>query len=239
MRLLVIEDDKELAFVMKQGLEERGFTVDVANTGIEGEEKALANGYDAILLDLKLPDKDGLDVLTFLREQELQTPILIITARHAVAERARGLNCGADDYIIKPFDFVELKARIQAVIRRSYGRTRNEIKIGRVRVDPNMRKAYVDGFELSLSAKEFDILEYLASRYSDVVSSEDIVEHVYDEFFDPFSSVLRVHIANLRKKLTAAGGESLLITVKGKGYRLCTEVKEKECQLCTEEELQD
>lgn len=223
MRLLVIEDDKELALVMKEGLEEHGFTVDVSNTSIEGEEKALANGYDAILLDLNLPDKDGLDILTFLREQDLHTPIVIITARHEVAERARGLNSGADDYIIKPFDFVELKARIQAVIRRSYGRTKNEINIGRLRIDPNMRKAYVDGSEISLSAKEFDILEYLASRYPDVVSSEDIVEHVYDEFFDPFSSVLRVHIANLRKKLTAVSGEGLLTTVKGKGYRLCGE----------------
>jgi two-component system response regulator QseB len=227
MRLLIIEDDKELALVMKEGLEERGFTVDISNTGIEGEEKALANGYDAILLDLNLPDKDGLDVLTFLRDQELHTPIIIITARHAVAERARGLNSGADDYIIKPFDFVELKARIQAVIRRSYGRTKNEINIGHMRIDPNMRKAYIDGFELSLSAKEFDILEYLASRHPDVVSSEDIVEHVYDEFFDPFSSVLRVHIANLRKKLAAAGSEGLLITIKGKGYRLCEEKEEE------------
>ncbi len=223
MRLLIIEDDQELALVMMKGLEEGGFIVDVSNTGIEGEEKALANGYDAILLDLNLLDKDGLDVLAFLREQELHTPIIIISARHKVAERARGLNSGADDYIIKPFDFVELKARIQAVIRRSYGRTKNEINIGRVRIDPNMRKAYVDEFEISLSAKEFDIHEYLASRYPDVVSSEDIVEHVYDEFFDPFSSVLRVHIANLRKKLTAVGGEGLLVTVKGKGYRLCGE----------------
>ncbi|NLC68189.1 MAG: response regulator transcription factor [Clostridiaceae bacterium] len=223
MRLLIIEDDKELALIMKEGLEEQGFTVDISNTGIEGEEKALANGYDAILLDLNLPDKDGLDVLAFLRDQELHTPIIIITARHAVAERAHGLNSGADDYIIKPFDFVELKARIKAVIRRSYGRTKNEINIGRIRIDPHIRKAYVDGLEISLSAKEFDILEYLANRHPDVVSSEDIVEHVYDEFFDPFSSVLRVHIANLRKKLAAAGGEGLLITIKGKGYRLCKE----------------
>jgi two-component system response regulator QseB len=221
MRLLIIEDDKQLANVMREGLIKRGFTVDISNTGVEGEEKALVNGYDAILLDLNLPDKDGLDILTYLREQELLTPIVIISARHAVAQRALGLNSGADDYITKPFDFVELEARIHAVIRRSYGRTKNEITIGRIRIEPNKHKVYVDGIEINLSAKEFDILEYLASRHPDVVSSEDIVEHVYDEFFDPFSSVLRVHIANLRKKLTAVGGEGLLITIIGKGYRLC------------------
>jgi DNA-binding response OmpR family regulator len=221
MRLLIIEDDPELALVMRKGLEEPGFTVDISNTGIEGEEKALVNGYDTILLDLNLPDKDGLDILKFLREQEVQTPVVIVTARHEVTERAHGLNSGADDYVVKPFDFVELKARIRAVIRRSYGRTKNEIQVGRLRIDPAMRKAYLDGFELALSAKEFDILEYLASRHPDVASSEEIVEHVYDEFFDPFSSVLRVHIANLRKKLNAASGEGLLLTVKGKGYRLC------------------
>jgi two-component system response regulator QseB len=139
MRLLIIEDDKELALVMKDGLEKRGFTVDISNTGVEGEEKALANSYDTILLDLNLPDKDGLDILTFLREQELPTPIVIITARHEVAQRVHGLNSGADDYVTKPFDFVELEARIQAVIRRFYGRTRNEIDIGRIRIDPNVR----------------------------------------------------------------------------------------------------
>jgi two-component system response regulator QseB len=223
MRLLIIEDEKDLALVMKRGLEDRGFTVDVSNTGMEGEEKALANRYDAVLLDLNLPDKDGLDVLTYMREQEIQTPVIIITARHAVSERTNGLNIGADDYIVKPFDFEELKARIQAVIRRSYGRTKNEINIGRVRIDTNTRKAFVNGLEMALSAKEFDILEYLARRHPDTVSSEDITEHVYDEYFDPFSSVLRVHIANLRKKLTAAGGEGLLVTVKGMGYRLCVE----------------
>ena len=223
MRLLIIEDDIQLAHVMKEGLTKRGFTVDIANTGIDGEEKALVNGYDAILLDLNLPDKDGLDILTFLREQGLQTPIVIISARHAVAQRALGLNSGADDYITKPFDFVELEARIQAVIRRSYGRTKNEIIIGRTLIDPNKRKVSVEGIEINLSAKEFDILEYLARRHPDVVSSEDIVEHVYDEYFDPFSSVLRVHIANLRKKLTAVSGEGLLITIKGKGYRLCVD----------------
>ncbi|MCB2311465.1 response regulator transcription factor [Clostridium tagluense] len=221
MRLLIIEDDKELSYVMKIGLEKSGFTTDVANTGFEGEEKAFANSYDSILLDLNLPDKDGLEILSFLRENDIHTPIIIVSARDEVQQRALGLNSGADDYIIKPFDFVELEARIQAVIRRFYGRTKNEIDLGKIKVYPHTRKVFVGEFETVLSAKEFDILEYLASRSPDIVSSEDIVEHVYDEFYDPFSSVLRVHIANLRKKLTRKGGEGLLITIKGKGYQLC------------------
>lgn len=221
MRLLIIEDNMALALVMREGLEKCGFSVDISNTATDGEEKAMINGYDAILLDLNLPDKDGLNVLTSLREQKLQTPIVIITARGDVSQRAYGLNSGADDYVTKPFDFTELQARIQAVIRRSYGRTKNEINIGRLQIDPNVRRAYVDGLEITLSAKEFDILEYIASRHPDVVPSEDIAEHVYDEFFDPFSSVVRVHIANLRKKLSAVSRDCLLSTVKGKGYRLC------------------
>ena len=221
MRLLIIEDDKSLALVMREGLEKRGFSIDISNTALDGEEKAVVNSYDAILLDLNLPDKDGLEVLAFFREEKLEIPIVIITARDEVFERAYGLNSGADDYVTKPFDFIELEARIQAVIRRSYGRTKNEIIIGRIEINPHTRKVCVDGLEITLSAKEFDILEYVASRHPDVVSSEDIVEHVYDEFFDPFSSVLRVHIANLRKKLTVVSGEGLLITIKGKGYQLC------------------
>jgi two-component system response regulator QseB len=227
MRLLVIEDDTELSQVMKAGLEREGFAADVANTGCDGEEKAYANAYDAILLDLNLPDRDGLDVLAFLRGNAVEAPVLIVTARDEVRQRALGLNSGADDYIVKPFDFIELKARIQAVIRRSYGRKNPEISLGGLLVKPGPRKACLDGSELALSAKEFDIVEYLASRSPEVVSSEEIAEHVWDETFDPFSSALRVHVANLRKKLALAGGGGLLQTVKGKGYVLCPQEEEK------------
>jgi two-component system, OmpR family, response regulator QseB len=227
MRLLIIEDDKNLSLVIRAGLEREGLAADIANTGEDGEEKAYANSYDTILLDLNLPDKDGLEVLSFLRKNEINTPVIIITARDEVRQRALGLNSGADDYIVKPFDFIELHARIQAVIRRFYGRKNPEIALGRLTVNPNTRQTHLDGREILLSAKEFDIVEYLASRSPDVVSSEEIAEHVYDELFDPFSSVLRVHIANLRKKLMMAGGSELLQTVKGKGYVLCPQEKEK------------
>lgn len=218
MRLLIVEDDRKLSQLMKLGLEKAGFTADVANTGAEGEEKAIVNSYDTILLDLNLPDKDGLEVLSFLQKNDVTTPVIIITARDEVQQRALGLNSGADDYVVKPFDFDELQARIRAVVRRFYGRNNPDIIKGRIKVCPHTRKAYLDGNELDLSVKEFDIIEYLANRSPEVVSSEDISEHVYDEYFDQFSSVLRVHISNLRKKLSELGGDRLLQTIKGKGY---------------------
>lgn len=220
MRLLVIEDDLQLSKLIRKGLEEAGFIVDVANTGIEGEEKACSNQYDTVLLDLNLPDKDGLEILRFLRKNNISLPVIIVTARDEVKQRALGLDLGADDYIIKPFDFIELRARIQAVVRRFYGRTNPLIRIGKLTVNPQTRKVYIDKDVVELSEKEFDILEFMANSFPKVVSTEEIAEHVYDEFFDPFSSVLRVHIVNLRKKLTRAGGEGLLQTVKGKGYCL-------------------
>jgi two-component system response regulator QseB len=220
MRLLIIEDNVELSLTMKDGLTNGGFTVDVSNTGKEGEEKAFVNSYDAILLDLNLPDKDGLDILRFLRSENILTPVVIITARDEIRQRALGLNLGADDYVLKPFEFVELSARIRAVVRRAYGRANPEIRIGLLTVNPQTRRVSYDGKQIELSAKEFDILEYVASAYPAMASGEAIAEHVYDEFADPFSSVLRVHIANLRKKLKNVGEKEILITNKGKGYSI-------------------
>lgn len=220
MRILVIEDDIELGSVLKRALEEWNFCVDVSSLGNDGEEKALINEYDCILLDLNLPDKDGIEVLKELREKNISNPIIIITARDEIKDRALGLDLGADDYVIKPFDLVELRARINASIRRFYGRVNPEIRVNKLVINPKIRKVTYDNKNISLSTKEFDILEYIANRYPEVVSSEDIAEHIYDEFFDPFSSVLRVHISNLKKKLKLASGEEILVTLKGKGYRL-------------------
>lgn len=220
MRLLIIEDNKELAYNMKDGLESLNFIVDVANYGEEGEEKACVNNYDVILLDLNLPDKDGLEVLKEVREKGIITPVIIVTARDAIKERAMGLDLGSDDYIVKPFDLIELRARINAVVRRFYGRVNLEIKISDLLINPKTRIVTYNSQIVKLSAKEFDILEYIASNHPQVVSSESITEHVYDEFFDQFSSVLRVHIANLRKKLKLVSKKDILITVKGKGYRI-------------------
>ena len=221
MRVLIIEDDKVLSYEMKKGLEQKGFTVDIANSGLAGEEKAYVTNYDVILLDLNLPDKDGLDILSFLRDNNRNIPVIIVSARDRLEDRVSGLDLGADDYIVKPFDFVEMASRIQAVIRRFYGRTNPEIKISQLTINPQKRSVFYEETRVDLSSKEFDILYYLAENYPHVVSSEMIAEHIYDEFFDPFSSVLRVHIANLRKKLKQVAGYDLLITYKGKGYGLC------------------
>lgn len=223
MRLLVIEDNIELANSMKIGLEKMNFKVDVSNTGEDGEEKANVNEYDVILLDLNLPDMDGIEVLKCLRKASIHTPVIIITARDKVAELALGLDTGADDYITKPFQLLEIRARIHAVIRRFHGRTNPIIKIGKLQLNPITRTVHIDNKQVTLAAKEFDILEYICYKHPAVVSSEEIAEHIYDEDFDPFSSVLRVHIARLKKKLSNVYGDDVLVNIRGKGYVLCVE----------------
>lgn len=223
MRLLVIEDNIELSKSMKKGLENMNFKVDISNTGEEGEEKASINEYDVILLDLNLPDTDGIEVLKYLRKKSIDTPIIIITARDNVLDLAIGLDNGADDYITKPFQLLEVRARIHAVIRRFHGRTNPIINIGTLKLNPVNRTVYIDEKEVILAIKEFDILEYICYKHPAVVSSEEIVEHVYDENFDPFSSVLRVHISRLKNKLKNIQGKEVLVNVRGKGYCLCVE----------------
>lgn len=223
MRLLIIEDNVELANSMKKGLEKINFQVDISYFGEDGEEKATVNEYDVILLDLNLPDVDGIEVLKYLREKNVSTPIIIITARDQVSDLAIGLDNGADDYITKPFKLLEVRARIHAVIRRFHGRTNPIINIGKLELNPINRTVHIDGDEVILAIKEFDILEYICFKYPAVVSSEEIVEHVYDENFDPFSSVLRVHISRLKNKVNTAYGKDILLNVRGKGYCLCIE----------------
>ena len=156
------------------------------------------------------------------RDRGLSVPVLIVTARGELEQRVKGLRLGSDDYITKPFVFVELDARIQAVIRRFRGRANPAIIIGGLSIDPATRHVTLDGQEIPLSAKEFDILEYLASCHPRIISNEELAEHVYDEDFDPFSGVIRVHMANIKKKLKT-GGTSILCNEKGKGYYLCLE----------------
>ncbi|HDK7156699.1 TPA: response regulator transcription factor [Clostridium botulinum] len=223
MRLLIIEDNIELANSMKMGLEKMGFHIDVSNTGSDGEEKASINEYDVILLDLNLPDIDGIEILNYLRSESIETPVIIVTARDEVEQLAFGLDNGADDYITKPFKLLELRARIHAIIRRFHGRTNPIINIGNLQLNPITRTVEMENKPVALASKEFDILEYICYRHPAVVSSEEIAEHIYDENFDPFSSVLRVHIARLKKKLSNASGKEILINIRGKGYVLCIE----------------
>ncbi len=220
MRILYIEDTKELAYTIKEGLEKAGFYVDLAFDGNDGEEKAFVNQYDVIILDLSLPEKDGLEVLKFLRKERIDTPIIIATGRNDVEEVILGLDLGADDYISKPFNLIELRARIHAVVRRFNGRTNPKIILGSLVICPESRSVTYKDNLIKLSPKEFDILEYLTDKYPKVVSSEEISEHVYDENHDPFSSVLRVHFARLRKKLKETYGYDVLTNIRGKGYTL-------------------
>ena len=221
MRVLVVEDNRELALSVKKGLEQENISVDLAYDGEQGEEKAFVNSYDGILLDLNLPKRDGLEVLQNLREEEVESPVIIITARDEIEERAKGLDFGADDYLVKPFELLELKARLRVVVRRYHGRSLPQISIGGLTVDPVCRKVSYQQKEILLKPKEFDILLCIAQRHPAVVSSEEISEHVYDEDFDPFSSVLRVHLARLKKKLAESAEHEVLRTIRAKGYQLC------------------
>ena len=220
MRILIIEDNEDVLNCMKIKLGSTGLYVDIANNGIEGEEKAYVNEYDLILLDLFLPDKDGIEILEYLRKEGVQTPIIIITANNSAKDISNILNLGADDYIVKPFDYDILEARIHAVIRRVNGRATPVIEVGNIKINPITRNAYINDKRLELTTKEFDILEYIATKHPAVISSEEILEHVYDEYFDPFSSVLRVHIAKLRKKLKKYAEKEVLFNIRGKGYCL-------------------
>lgn len=220
MRLLIIEDQRDLACLMKERLEGYGYACDVAFDGVDGEFKGSVVEYDAILLDLNMPDKDGFEILEEWRRNGLMTPVIIVSARMESQERVKGLELGSDDYIVKPFEFNELNARIQAVIRRFHGRVNPIINIGVLRLNPKTRKVFVDEIEVKFSAKEFDIIEYLAINHPAVISGEALADHIYNEGYDPFSSVIRVHIASVRNKLKY-NGVSLIQNIKGKGYYIC------------------
>jgi DNA-binding response OmpR family regulator len=223
MRLLLVEDAADLARAMADGLRAHGFAVDLAASIAEADDKVALVEYDLVLLDLNLPDGDGVEFCRGLRGCGYPAPVLMLTARDRVSDRVRGLDAGADDYLTKPFAFEELLARIRALLRRSTAERRPAIQVGRLTVCPATVTAAYDGVELQLTSREFAVLEYLARRSPDVVSAEELLEHVCDEYANPFSNTIRVHLANLRRKLMAASGVQLIDTVIGRGYRLWPE----------------
>jgi two-component system OmpR family response regulator len=222
MRILIVEDTKALARSIAQGLAEEGFSVDVAGDGEEGLHFAGEIAYDAIVLDRMLPRLDGLSMLRELRERGLRTPVLVLTALGELHDRVAGLDGGADDYLVKPFAFDELLARLRALLRRSRGQARNEVVLGRLRLDLAARAASVDGRSLELTAREFALLELLALEPGRTFSRSTIAEKLYDEESDRDSNVIDVFVARLRRKLDAAGlsGADLVRTQRGAGYRL-------------------
>ena len=222
MRVLLVEDEPRAAAILAKGLREQSYAVDVAEDGEAAIFQAATTDYDALILDVMLPVKDGLAVCRTIRESGNAVPILMLTARDAVDARIEGLDCGADDYLVKPFDFGELLARLRAIIRRGRQPLLAErIAIGAVTLDTRGRRALVGARDVALTAKEYALLEYLARRAGDVVSRADIAEHVWDEHSDPLSNVVDVYIQRLRRKIDDGHTHKLLRTIRGEGYKLC------------------
>jgi DNA-binding response OmpR family regulator len=220
MRILVVEDDRKVAGFIEMGLREEGYAVDLARDGDEAIVLAHVNDYDAILLDLMLPKKNGLQVAAELRREGRTTPILMLTARDATEDVVRGLDAGADDYLAKPFKFDELLARLRALVRRG-GATRVErLSVGALELDRLKHQAYAGGKALDLTPREFQLLEHFMMHKDDVVRRTELLEKVWDMHFDPESNVVDVHVGNLRRKLREAGYEDLIKTVRGVGFRL-------------------
>lgn len=221
MRLLIAEDHASLAKTIARGLSEEGFAVDVVSNGEDALHQGTEIPYDCIVLDRMMPRLDGLEVLRRLRARAVRTPVLLLTALGEIHDRVAGLDAGADDYLVKPFAFSELVARVRALLRRSYGRTTNALELGPLRIDLGARSVSVAGRPVELTAREFDLLEALALKPNVNWSRTELVEHLYREDTDRDSNVIDVFVARLRKKLEQAGlPEGLIRTQRGAGYRL-------------------
>jgi two-component system OmpR family response regulator len=213
MRILVIEDEPRLLRNLAKALREESYAVDTSEDGEDGLFKAQTYNYDAIVLDIMLPKLDGWEVMNRLRKEK-QTPVLMLTARDTFGDRVRGLDTGADDYLVKPFDLSELLARLRALIRRSANRTTNVIELADVAIDTRARTATKAGELVTLTAREYAILEYLALHRREVISRTELYEHLFDENDDTLSNLVDVHIFSIRKKL----GQQIIATRRGQGY---------------------
>ena len=222
MRLLVVEDEPDLARALARGLKREGHAVDIANRRVEAEQKLASNGYDLAIVDWNLPDGSGLDLCKRLVVGELPTlenvrpRLLMLTARDDIEDRVAGLDAGADDYLVKPFAFVELSARVRALLRREESHS-PELTVGDLYLDPARFVATRNGEALELTAKEFALLHYFMARSGQVLSQERLLEHVWDEAADPFTNTVRVTVSNLRRKL---GEPQVIQTIPGRGYVL-------------------
>ncbi|MCX7011382.1 MAG: response regulator transcription factor [Candidatus Sumerlaeota bacterium] len=220
MKVLVVEDEKRIASFVRKGLEEQGFAVDVCGDGIEGLHMAVTQTYDALVLDIMLPGRDGLSVLRELREQNHGVPVILLTARTLLNEKLEGLNLGADDYLTKPFYVEELVARLHAVIRRASGERVTVLQVGELRLNLITREATVGGQRVELTAREFNLLEFLMRSPGRVVTRTQILEHVWNYYFDPATNIVDVYIQRLRKKLSPDAVDAVIETVRGVGYRI-------------------
>ena len=220
MRILVIEDEKKVAEFISNGLNEEGYAVDIAHDGDQGYFLATTNEYDAILLDIMLPKMDGITLCTSLRGEENHTPILMLTAKDAIKDKVRGLDAGADDYLTKPFAFEELLARIRSLLRKKYLQQKTRFQVDDLVLDTITHTATRAGSEITLSVKEYALLEYLMRNAGSVVTRTMIAEHVWDINFDTFTNVIDVYISYLRNKIDREHKTKLIHTVRGRGYVL-------------------
>jgi two-component system OmpR family response regulator len=220
MRILVVEDDPKMAALLRRGLQEDGHAADVVAIGDDALWMARAVEYDAIVLDLLLPGLDGIEVCRRLRQSEVWSPVLILTARDGVEDRVAGLDAGADDYLPKPFSFAELLARLRALVRRGSPERPAVLEVGDLCLDPATREVWRAGTQIHLSAKEFALLETFMRRPGDVLSRDHLLEHAWDYGYENRSNVVDVYVRYLREKIDRPFGPELIETVRGMGYRL-------------------
>jgi two-component system, OmpR family, copper resistance phosphate regulon response regulator CusR len=223
VRVLLVEDEPRIAGFIAKGLRERAYAVDVARDGEEALYYAGVNEYDLVILDVMLPIKDGYGVCRELRGSGFRSPILMLTARDAVDDRVAGLDSGADDYLTKPFDFKELLARLRALSRRSTEIRREVIQVADLTLNPESHAISRAGRRISVTAKEYALLEFLMLNQNRVVNREQIAQHVWDENFDPFSNIIDVYVRRLRTKVDAGFAQPLIHTRRGEGYILTAE----------------
>ncbi|EIC28112.1 response regulator transcription factor [Methylomicrobium album] len=220
MRILVVEDEQTLSEQIQRFLADKGFAVDKAHNGRDGLFMVREYPVDAAIIDLGLPDFSGIELIRRLRKDKVTVPILILTARSRWQEKVEGLEAGADDYLVKPFHYEELLARINALLRRSVGRAHPVLTHGNIELDTVAQEVSVDGVKLELTAYEYKVLEYLMFRKGELISKTVLTQHIYDEDFDRDSNVIEVFIGRLRKKLDPDGTRKPIETLRGRGYRI-------------------
>jgi len=224
MRILVVEDERKVASFLRQGLQEEGHAVETAGDGAAALDMLLEGpGYDLVVLDVMLPKRDGFDVLKTLRQRRVQTPVLCLTARDAVSDKVAGLDLGADDYLTKPFAFEEFLARVRALLRRGTGQREPVLKLADLTLDPATRTVTRDGRRITLTTREYALLEYFLRNVGRVLSRPMIAQHVWGLDFDPESNIIDVYVGYVRRKIDGDGERRLLHTVRGAGYMLSAE----------------
>ena len=220
MKLLLVEDDRKIATAVKRGLEAEGFTVDVCFDGTDGLWQATEHPYDLVVLDLMLPGRNGFQICADLREAGIWTPILMLTAKDGELDEAEALDTGADDYLTKPFSFPVLVARVRALLRRTTGRNPAPVEVDDLRIDPGERRVWRAGAEVALTAREFDVLEFLVRRAGQVLSKREIIDGVWEHDFDGDHNIVEVYVRRLRTKVDEPFDRRSIETVRGAGYRI-------------------